>query len=278
MEIFMQRIILLFLAFSAMAPPCHADEPQKKRPNIVFLLSGRSAYWNVLGCTGDKLAQTPNLDALAKRGVRFRNHFVTTSICAVSRASILSGQYARRHKINDFATSFTPDAFVLTYPMLLRRAGYRVGFIGKFGVGNAMPEKAFDYWRGFPGQGSYFTTKRTPSISPSAWAIRRLEFSLQGCSQDAAVLPVAQLQMPARDGCGQTRVSARSVLATRTCSRMSTFPVPKTAADPKYFEALPDFVQKSEGRTRWQRRFKTPEMYQTILRDYYRFKVTGMDR
>src|ERR1700686_5317066 len=85
------------------ASPCRAQEPKKKPPNIVFLLAD-DLRWNVLGCTGDKLAKTPNLDALAKRGVKFRNHFVTTSICAVSRASILSGQYARRHKINDFAT------------------------------------------------------------------------------------------------------------------------------------------------------------------------------
>jgi arylsulfatase A-like enzyme len=55
-----------------------------------------------------------------------------------------------------------------------------------------------------------------------------------------------------------------------------TFPIPKTA-DPKYFQMLPDFVQKSESRPRWERRFKTPEMHQVIVRDYYRL-VTGMDR
>ncbi len=124
--------MLLVLGFTASA--VRAGDA-KKRPNIVFLLAD-DLRWNVLGCTGDKLAKTPHLDALAKRGVLFRNHFVTTSICAVSRASILSGQYARRHKINDFATEFTPDAYARTYPMLLKAAGYRVGFIGKFGVGS----------------------------------------------------------------------------------------------------------------------------------------------
>src|ERR1700680_5079039 len=122
--------LVLFVVLGCTAVPVRADEP-KKRPNIVFLLAD-DLRWNVLGCTGDKLAKTPNIDALAKRGVLFRNHFVTTSICAVSRASILSGQYARRHKINDFATEFTPDAYARTYPMLLKVAGYRVGFIGKF--------------------------------------------------------------------------------------------------------------------------------------------------
>src|ERR1017187_4003064 len=92
-----------------------AGEPKKKPPNIVFLLAD-DLRWNVLGCTGDKLAKTPHLDALAKRGVLFRNHFVTTSICAVSRASIFSRQYARRHKINDFGTEFKADAYTRTYP------------------------------------------------------------------------------------------------------------------------------------------------------------------
>ena len=94
-------LLTIFVASCFYLSPASAGEP-KKRPNIVFLLAD-DLRWNVLGATGDKLAKTPNLDALARRGVNFKNTFVTTSICAVSRASILSGQYARRHKINDFA-------------------------------------------------------------------------------------------------------------------------------------------------------------------------------
>src|SRR5258708_39406876 len=100
--------------------PSQAAEPQAERLNVVFLLAD-DLRWNTLGCTGDKIIQTPNIDALAARGVLFRNHFVTTSICCVSRASIFSGQYARRHQINDFATDFTPAAFAQTYPALLRQ-------------------------------------------------------------------------------------------------------------------------------------------------------------
>src|SRR6184192_2471335 len=100
---------LLTIIVAASSPsPATAGEP-KKRPNIVFLLAD-DLRWNVLGATGDKLAKTPHLDALAGRGVNFKNAFVTTSICAVSRASILSGQYARRHKVNDFATDLSPAA------------------------------------------------------------------------------------------------------------------------------------------------------------------------
>ena len=113
---------------------------------------------DALGCAGNKVVQTPNIDALAKRGTMFRNAFVTTSICAVSRASIFCGQYARRHGIEDFKTGFTAAQWSNTYPALLRANGYRTGFIGKFGVGNVMPTNAFDYWDGFPGQGRYFAS------------------------------------------------------------------------------------------------------------------------
>src|SRR6185503_15508927 len=75
------------------------------RPNFIFLLAD-DLRLDALGCYGNGLVQTPHLDRLAAEGVRFTNHFVTTSICNVSRASILSGQYARRHGITDFATPF----------------------------------------------------------------------------------------------------------------------------------------------------------------------------
>src|SRR4051794_7701945 len=126
-----------------------------RAPNILFLLAD-DLRWNALGCMGDPVIHTPNLDALANRGTLFRQHFVTTSICCVSRASILSGQYARRHKINDFVTPFAPEAFAQAYPSLLRDAGYRTGFVGKFGVGKVAPKEAFDFWRGTNGPFPYF--------------------------------------------------------------------------------------------------------------------------
>jgi arylsulfatase A-like enzyme len=110
-----------------------ADSPP--RPNFVFILAD-DLRWNTLGCMGDPLVRTPHIDALAARGVLFRNHFVTTSICCVSRASILTGQYELRHGIGNFTTAFTDAQWSQTYPALLRAAGYRTAFVGKFGVGD----------------------------------------------------------------------------------------------------------------------------------------------
>lgn len=266
----MNRWALLLVLGLVAAPSTRAGEPAP-RYNIVFLLAD-DLRWNVLGCTGDKFAKTPNIDALAKRGVLFRNHFVTTSICAVSRASIFSGQYARRHKINDFATDFTRDAWSRTYPMLLKSAGYRIGFIGKFGVGNKLEAASFDYWKGFPGQGAYFGKGETVHLT-KRMGDQAIEF-LQGCKKNQPFCLSLSFKAPHAMDAAKREYPPDP--RDEELFKDVTFPTPKTA-DPKYYLMLPEFVQKSESRTRWERRFKTPEMTQAVLRDYNRL-VTGMDR
>lgn len=260
---------LLFLLGSG---ALRAAEPAKpERTNIVFLLAD-DLRWETLGCMGDRIVQTPNIDALAGRGVLFRNHFVTTSICCVSRASIFSGQYARRHQINDFKTDFTPEAFAKTYPALLRAAGYRTGFIGKFGVGDKLPAKEFDTWHGFPGQGRFFEKGDTVHLTQKM-GDQALEFLKAGDNAKPFCLSVSFKAPHAQDG------DPREFPPDARDEKLyadAVFPVPKTA-DEKFFQALPEFVQKSEGRARWKRRFATPEMFQKTVRDYYRL-VSGIDR
>ncbi|MBI2803962.1 MAG: sulfatase [Planctomycetes bacterium] len=270
----MSRIVLLIALIMTLAPAAgtaQAVGPRKKKPNIVFLLAD-DLRWNVLGGTGDKLAKTPNIDALAKRGINFRNTFVTTSICAVSRASIMSGQYARRHKINDFQKPFTPEAWARTYAMLLKAAGYRIGFIGKFGVGSKMPAASFDYWKGFPGQGAYFGKGQTVHLT-HRMGDQALEF-LKNCKKDQPFC--LSLSFKAVHAMDAAKREFPPDPRDENLFKDTTFPIPKTA-DAKYFLSMHKFVQDSESRKRWQRRFKTPEMFQTILRDYYRL-ATGMDR
>ena len=113
----------------------HVLTAAPKPPNIVFLLVD-DLRWNTLGFMGDKIVQTPHLDKLAAQSVVFDNYFVTTSICCVSRASFFTGQWMRRHGIEDFVTGLNGPAWDVTYPAQLRAAGFRTGFIGKWGVGS----------------------------------------------------------------------------------------------------------------------------------------------
>src|SRR5438270_13002827 len=97
----------------------------RERPNILFILTDDQRF-DAMHCAGNGLIQTPNIDRLATEGVRFQNHFVTTSICCVSRASILTAQYGRRHGIGDFKTPLTAQQWAGTYPALLCGGGYRI--------------------------------------------------------------------------------------------------------------------------------------------------------
>ena len=228
--------------------------PAAERPsNIVFLLAD-DLRWDGLGCTGNTVVKTPNIDSLAARGVLFRNHFVTTSICCVSRASMFSGQYARRHKIDDFKTNFTPAAFAQTYPALLRAAGYRTGFIGKYGVGDAMPEKEFDYWRGFPGQGRYLE-KNKPGHLTAKMGDQALEF-LAGDATKPFCLSLSFKAPHAQDGAA-ARVPARP--ARREALRQRHRPGPEARPIRSSSGCCRSSCRSPRATRRWKRRYATPE-------------------
>jgi N-acetylglucosamine-6-sulfatase len=98
---------------------------------------------------------TPNLDRMAKGGVYFENAFVTTALCSPSRASILTGLYAHKHKVVD-NNNPVPKELVF-YPQYLQKAGYETALIGKWHMGGEFddPQRGFNYWLSFKGQGTY---------------------------------------------------------------------------------------------------------------------------
>ncbi len=249
------------------------------KPNILFILTD-DQRWNALGCMGDPNVQTPNLDRLARRGVLFQNHFVTTSICCCSRASIFTGQYLRRHGIGDFEKPLTAAQWAQTYPALLRQHGYRTGFIGKFGVGNDQAVAAmageFDYWRGIPGQGGrYFIepgdTNRTHQTA--RMGAQALEFLRANPANQPFCLSISFTAPHARDHMPREYTPN---LRDESLYTNKTIPHPPTATE-AYFQLLPKSVQTSEARTRWHWRFDTPEKFQRNTKDYYRL-ISGIDR
>ena len=102
----MKYFILLVLSLVVLVQTSCDTKTEVQSPNIIFLLTDDQRA-DALGVAGNELIQTPNIDKLANDGVRFSNAFVTTSICCVSRASIFSGQYMRRHGIDNFSSSFS---------------------------------------------------------------------------------------------------------------------------------------------------------------------------
>jgi arylsulfatase A-like enzyme len=212
------------------------------------------------------------VDRLARGGVVFDNNFVSTAICMTSRASYFTGLMERSHGISSFATPFTSEQMARTYPALLRKAGYRTGFIGKYGVGATLPSGAFDYFEAFPGQGKYFPGDGKQHLTRIQEG-QCLEF-LNGCSKDQPFSLSVSFKAPhVQDE------DPRQFLydpADEAMYRDVAIPVPKTAGD-RYYRALPAFLQGSEGRKRWELQFANPEMYQRSVKGYYRL-ITEVDR
>ena len=249
---------------AAAAPP---DRPL----NLLFLLAD-DQRWDTLGCMGNRIIQTPHIDRLARDGVVFDNNFVSTAICMTSRASYFTGLMEPSHGISSFATPLTPAQMALTYPALLRKAGYRTGFIGKYGVGNTLPTGAFDYFEAFPGQGQYFPAGGTKHLTRIQEG-QCFDF-LAGCSRDRPFSLSVSFKAPhVQDE------DPRQFLydpADEGLYRNVTIPVPETASE-RYYQALPPFLHDSEGRERWKLQFATPEMYQRSVKGYYRL-ITEVDR
>jgi arylsulfatase A-like enzyme len=122
-----------------------------RRPNIVFILSDDHAY-QAISAYGSSLAQTPNIDRIAREGAIFTRALVTNSICGPSRATLLTGKYSHMNGYTLNEKKFNTDQFL--FPELLRQNGYQTAWVGKWHLGN-LP-KGFDYWRILRGQGQYY--------------------------------------------------------------------------------------------------------------------------
>ncbi len=137
------------------------------RPNVIFILTDDQQY-ELLGCNGNELIQTPNIDKLAEDGVRFTNAYVTSAICTPSRISIFLSQYERKHGVNfNSGTSVSPEAWSKSYPVLMREGGYYTGYVGKNhspigdgGYRSGLMEESFDYWYAGHGHLSFYPKNR----------------------------------------------------------------------------------------------------------------------
>ncbi|MDQ7949027.1 MAG: sulfatase [Pedobacter sp.] len=246
------------------------------KPNIIFVLTD-DHRWDALGVAGNKIIQTPNLDQLANKGLYFKNAYVTTAICCVSRASLLTGQYESRHQINDFKTDLSPTALQQTYPLLLKHAGYQIGFVGKYGVGLNHPVQEFDYWScSKKEQPPYiYLDKQGKKVHNTDSVGHDIELFLNKFAKHGPFCLSVGFKAPHElDGKPPTYPTQERF---DNLYKAVTIPEPETA-QPKYWLSFPDFFRTDQNiaRERWKPLFSTPELYQQTTKSYYRL-VTGVD-
>src|SRR5262245_4747678 len=153
-----------------------AEQPaagKAPRPNIILLFADDLGYADV-GFNGCKDVPTPNIDALAKSGIRFTDGHVSCPVCSPTRAGLMTGRYQQRfgHEFNPGPpraanTNFGLPLTEQTLPQLLKAAGYHTGMVGKWHLGfkpeYAPQKRGFDSFFGFPGGShSYVDAKADP--------------------------------------------------------------------------------------------------------------------
>lgn len=263
-----------FLLFALFAQFCGqsdflqaADEPPL---NIVILYADDWRH-DTLGCAGHPVVKTPQLDALADDGVRFTRASVTTSICGVSRASLLTGQWMSRHGNRAFDAFQTP--WQDTFPARLRDGGYYVGHVGKWHNG-PFPAERYDFSRITPTKHFLDQPDGTKRHVTAQNEIDALEFLRARPAERPFCLTVSFFAPHAEDG------EPRQYLyqpESEPLYRNVEIPMPFSAGE-EHIQILPPFLaaEKNEGRRRWHWRFDSPEKYQDSMKAYYRM-VTEVD-
>ena len=144
----MKRICNVIFLLSIILFSCNNPEPKNERPNILFIMSDDHAY-QAISAYDNRLIQTPNIDRIANEGIIFNNACVTNSICAPSRAVILTGKHSHLNGKIDNHSPF--DTTQVTFPQLFKKAGYQTAMYGKLHFGNN--PKGVDDFLILPGQG-----------------------------------------------------------------------------------------------------------------------------
>lgn len=248
-----------------------AKEPGQ-RPNIIFILTD-DQRWDAMHCAGNDIIFTPNMDRLAADGIRFQNAFVTTPICAASRATLLTGLYERTHGYTFTKPPVPSDLLKDTYPYLLRKSGYHTGFIGKFGVNiekgwidslfDYKKITAYPYWKETAGKPIHLTDLHG-------------EFAtgfLDSCKADVPFC--LSLSFWAPHAVDESKEQYFWPEWCDTLYRNVEIPLPRTSTT-EVFNSHPDFVRNSFSRVRWYWRYDTPEKHQEMVKGYYRM-ISGVD-
>ena len=270
-------VIAVLIVFTGFLPACKSDEKSntnhvnERQPNIIFILTD-DQRWDALGFAGNPIIKTPYMDKLANSGIYFKNAFVTTPICAASRASLFTGLYERTHDFTFGKPPLNNQYMFESYPYLLRKSGYKTGFVGKFGVkvNEGIKDSLFDW------------SKET--FWPYIKEIEGKKVHLADINGNHAIdfiksnkeqpfcLSLSFWSPHADDG------AKDQYFWPEYCDSLYAdidIPVAKTA-DPAFFEALPEFLKTTMNRERWYWRFDTPEKYQHMVKGYYKM-ISGVD-
>ncbi|QZT37874.1 sulfatase [Halosquirtibacter xylanolyticus] len=272
----------LLLGLSSVTP-AKTIAKGKRRPNILFILADDQRN-DLLSCAGHPVVKTPTIDRLAKKGVRFTNAFVTTSICAASRATILTGLYEYKHGYTFGKEPIKQEDMKISYPYMLKRSGYKTGFVGKLGIRfkdqQTLIDSLFDYNKVTDKNAPYFEYAKdgTRRHSAEVKGDQAIEFINQQHAEQPFCLSVSFNAVHAVDSNRKPGNEGHYPYpeSTKDMYRNVVMPTPKLLSQ-EIINSHPNFLKTSINRERYFWRWDTPEKYQVNMRAYFRM-ITGYDQ
>ena len=149
------QLLLLTGVCAVALPACNQKKEgssvSEKPMNILYIMCDDHSF-QTISAYDNRFIQTPNIDRIAKEGVRFTNSFVANSLSGPSRACLLTGKHSHKNGFTDNTKRF--DGSQQTFPKLLQKAGYQTAIVGKWHL--TSEPTGFDYWNILIGQGDYY--------------------------------------------------------------------------------------------------------------------------
>lgn len=274
------RCLLIFAISLVAVPGAGQTRNAPGRPNIIFIVND-DQRWDAVGYAGNKIIHTPEMNKLASEGVNFVNAFVTTPICAASRASFLTGLHERTHRYTFQVQKVRDEYMDRSYPKIMKDNGYFTGFVGKLGVNGIDHEKLFDKFDVYDRntdfkdrRGYYYKTLNGDTVHLTSYTGERAREFIDSAPQDQPFCLSISFSAPhAHDPAPDQYFWDPEFDALYNDI---VIPGPEFADD-QYFNAQPAIVREGINRTRWYWRYDTPEKYQESVKGYYRM-ISGVDR
>mgnify|MGYP006288266841 CR=1 FL=1 len=250
---------------------------RRDTPNFIFVLTDDQRH-DAMGCAGNPLIRTPAIDALAARGIRFANAFVTLSICSPSRAACLTGRYGSATGV--VTVPGTLRAEEVTVAHRLKEAGYRTGVVGKWHLGNSPQSLGFDYSPYFRSNGPYYDRKVIEDDGPALAkgyieqynADKAIDFLRQSTRNHSPFFLWLCTQVPHMNHKFDWPAREETLAA---CYRDKKMSLPETWRD--NLESKPPYLRESRSRQQALKYgYDDPENIRLHLRKYYA-AITEMD-
>ncbi len=271
MKTLLRLLPLLLVSFSQLC----AEE----RPNIVFFFADDQTT-STIGCYGNSVIQTPNIDGLAARGTRFENAYVSQAICWVSRSTILTGLVGRSYGTSATPELARPDAVETLYSDILRSHGYRTGYFGKWHAKMPQGYRKEDHFDEFEaiGRNPYYKKQPDGSLRHETDLIvdRGIEFVKSQPKGKPFALNLWFNACHAEDSDRRPGIGHFPWPQSVNGMYENVEIAPPRLGDPAIFDDLPDFLKTTINRERYFWRWNTDQKYQTNMRSYYRM-VSGID-